>query len=178
VALQRSSVPVACRAGVQQQQQQQQTAVAQRAEQQPTPRPLPSAETSHHHQQAAADRHAPAAQQQQQVVQQQQVQQQLVQQQRPRLPASLSRAWLRGARLPLRRAVRTTEQRLDAELATVAATIMFVVGLISLDRGIQDLCDNIFGASPLGSVLCMLLGLGLVVGVRIAGGRVGDHFSL
>lgn len=79
---------------------------------------------------------------------------------------------------PLKRSVRLAERRLDANLATLAATIAFVCAMIALDRGIQDLLDDILGDSPLGSIVCIVSGLGLVVGVKLAGGKVGDFFSL
>lgn len=83
-----------------------------------------------------------------------------------------------GTALPVLRAVRVTERRLEADLITIATTVLFVVGLIVWDRGLQTLLDGLLGNSPVGDVLCILFGLGLVVAVRLSGGKVTDIFSV
>jgi hypothetical protein len=87
---------------------------------------------------------------------------------------------LRRTLVPVRRAVRTGERRLGADVATVAVTVAFVTATIVYDRGVEDLLDNIFSDSPTGSVACILFGLGLVIGVRLIAGAkmIRGYFSL
>lgn len=81
----------------------------------------------------------------------------------------LRRVPLKSA-LPVLRTVRFAERRLEADVLTIATTIMLVVGYIIWDRGVEELLDNIFGEGPKGSVFCILMGLGLVSLVRFAAG--------
>jgi hypothetical protein len=67
---------------------------------------------------------------------------------------------------------------LQADVATVAATVLLVVGYIIWDRGVEELLDNLLGDGPKGSIFSILFGLGLVVGVRVAGGKVSKLFSI
>jgi hypothetical protein len=81
----------------------------------------------------------------------------------------LRRVPLKSA-LPVLRTVRFAERRLEADVLTIATTVMLVVGYIIWDRGVEELLDNIFGEGPKGSVFCILMGLGLVSLVRFAAG--------
>lgn len=85
--------------------------------------------------------------------------------------------YIRSA-LPILRTIRFTERRLEADLLSVAATVMLVVGYIIWDRGVEEMLDNLLGNGPKGSVFCILFGLGLVVAVRVAGGKVSKLFSI
>lgn len=80
--------------------------------------------------------------------------------------------------LPVLRTIRVTERRLEADLLTIAATVMLVVGYIIWDRGVEEMLDNLLGDGPKGSIFCILFGLGLVVGVRVTGGKVSKLFSI
>lgn len=81
----------------------------------------------------------------------------------------LRRVPLKSA-LPVLRTVRFAERRLEADVLTIATTVMLVVGYIIWDRGVEELLDNIFGEGPKGSVFCILMGLGLVTLLRFAAG--------
>jgi hypothetical protein len=85
--------------------------------------------------------------------------------------------YIRSA-LPILRTIRFTERRLESDLLSVAATVMLVVGYIIWDRGVEEMLDNLLGDGPKGSVVCILFGLGLVVAVRVAGGKVSKLFSI
>lgn len=93
-------------------------------------------------------------------------------------PSSKLRPLYIRSALPVLRTIRFTERRLEADLATVAATVMLVVGYIIWDRGVEELLDNLLGDGPKGSVFSILCGLGLLVGVRVAGGKVSKLFSM
>jgi len=95
---------------------------------------------------------------------------------RPAAVSKLRPLYIRHA-LPVLRTVRFTERRLEADLLTIATTIMFVNGFIVWDRGLESMLDGLLGDSAKGSILCILLGLGLVVGVRLSGAKVGNIFS-
>jgi hypothetical protein len=61
------------------------------------------------------------------------------------------------AALPVLRTVRFTERRLQADLLTVSATVMLLVGYIIWDRGVEELLDNLLGEGPKGSIACIVL---------------------
>lgn len=93
-------------------------------------------------------------------------------------PSSKLRPLYIRSALPVLRTVRFTVRRLEADLRTVAATVMLVVGYIIWDRGVEELLDNLLGDGPQGSVFSILFGLGCVVSVRVAGGKVSKLFSM
>lgn len=67
--------------------------------------------------------------------------------------------------------LRAAERRLGGDLPTAALSLAPVVALIAYERGVQDLLDDVFGDSPAGGAACMLIGVGLVVGVKLTGAR-------
>lgn len=79
--------------------------------------------------------------------------------------------------LPVLRTIRFTERRLEADLLTIATTVMLVVGFIIWDRGVEELLDGLLGDDPKGSVFCIVVGLGMVVAVRLSGFKITRMFS-
>ncbi|GFR40423.1 hypothetical protein Agub_g997 [Astrephomene gubernaculifera] len=75
----------------------------------------------------------------------------------PLLPASL---------------LRDVEARLGADLATLGLTVLFAVGFISLEFGINDLIEIYWGDSTLADVVCVAAGLALVFWVRLSRVRI------
>ncbi|KAF8067176.1 hypothetical protein HT031_002223 [Scenedesmus sp. PABB004] len=82
------------------------------------------------------------------------------------------RALVRRA-LPLLRGVRGAEARLEADVRSVAAAVALMTALIAYDRGVNGVLDAIDDSVDAG-VASVLVGLGLVFGVRLAGGRPQD----
>ncbi|EFJ52158.1 hypothetical protein VOLCADRAFT_116195 [Volvox carteri f. nagariensis] len=80
------------------------------------------------------------------------------------------------------------EAKLEADLTTVGVTILFAVGFISLEFGINDLIEHYFGDSLLSDVVCVWVGLAVVFWVRLSKMRLmrfdrwrktrGSRFSL
>lgn len=96
---------------------------------------------------------------------------------RPAADSKLRPLYIRSV-LPILRTIRFTERRLEADLLSVAATMMLVVGYIIWDRGVEEMLDNLLGDGPKGCVFCILFGLGLVVAVRVTGGKVTKLFDI
>lgn len=100
---------------------------------------------------------------------------------RAKRPAASSSSKLRPlvirSALPVLRTIRFTERRLEADLLTIAATVMLVVGFIIWDRGVEELLDGLLGDGPRGSVFCIVVGLGIVVAVRLSGFKLTRIFT-
>lgn len=75
-------------------------------------------------------------------------------------------------------AVVQAEQRLEASLPSIGATIAFMVGVIILEFGVQGLLDHYLGDSVLGSVACILVGLGIVLWIKLAGLQVSTLWQI
>jgi hypothetical protein len=95
----------------------------------------------------------------------------------PAASSSTLRPLVIRSALPVFRTIRFTERRLEADLMTIAATVMLVVGFIIWDRGVEELLDGLLGDGPKGSVFCIVVGLGIVVAVRLSGFKTTRIFS-
>lgn len=95
----------------------------------------------------------------------------------PAASSSTLRPLVIRSALPVFRTIRFTERRLEADLLTIATTVMLVVGFIIWDRGVEELLDGLLGDDPKGSVFCIVVGLGMVVAVRLSGFKTTRMFS-
>jgi hypothetical protein len=68
------------------------------------------------------------------------------------------------------------ERRLEADVATIAATVTAVTGVIFFWRGVWSLLDHFIGDSVSGDVGCCVLGLCIIFWIRISGARLGTFW--
>lgn len=68
------------------------------------------------------------------------------------------------------------EKRLEADLQTVANTLLALFAVVSYWRGIWALLDHVFGDNPLGDFVCVLMGLGIIIYIRLTGLRIGSFW--
>jgi len=80
--------------------------------------------------------------------------------------------------LPVLRALRSTERRLEAKVPAIGNSIVLMTAVIAYDFGVNNVLDRLLGESPLGSLSCILVGLGMVVGVRLAGFKVLNFWEV
>lgn len=79
--------------------------------------------------------------------------------------------------LPALRAVRAAEKKLEADFSAVGYAILLMVAVILYDRGWNNLLDR-FDESVLGDLCCILVGLGIVFGVKFMGWQPKDYFNV
>eukprot|EP00879_Flechtneria_rotunda_P002881 GHRR01003096.1.p1 GENE.GHRR01003096.1~~GHRR01003096.1.p1 ORF type:complete len:189 (+),score=51.36 GHRR01003096.1:93-659(+) len=78
--------------------------------------------------------------------------------------------------LPVARAVHAAEQRLEAALPSVGNAVLLMVAFILYDYGWNNILDRLLGNSPLGSICCIMTGLGMILGVRLMGHKPLDFW--
>lgn len=59
------------------------------------------------------------------------------------------------------------EKKLEADVATIGWTILFAVGFITLEFGVNDLIEHFWGDTLLSDVVCVFVGLAVVFWIRI-----------
>lgn len=69
------------------------------------------------------------------------------------------------------------EARLEADVSTVLITIVFAVGVIMVEFGVQSLLDHYLGESIVGMIGCIVGGLSVVLYFKIAGYRIARFWS-
>ncbi|GIL43022.1 hypothetical protein Vafri_827 [Volvox africanus] len=89
----------------------------------------------------------------------------------PAHPLSLAEAAVYNPPLPPS-LLQDIEAKLEGDLVTIAVTIIFAVGFISLEFGVNDLIDHYFGDSLLSDVVCVWVGLAVVFGVKLSKARL------
>lgn len=80
--------------------------------------------------------------------------------------------------LPVYAAVKTAEERLEADIPSVGNAIIVMVAIIMYDMGWNNILDRLLGDSVQGSVSCILVGLGMVLGVKILGLQPKDYWRI
>eukprot|EP00775_Hariotina_reticulata_P001293 gene1293-1634_t len=85
---------------------------------------------------------------------------------------------LRSPLLPVFRTLRCTEKKLEAKFPAVGNSIVLMMAVIAYDFGVNNVLDRLLGESPLGSLSCILVGMGLVLGVRLAGFKVLNFWEV
>eukprot|EP00198_Chlamydomonas_reinhardtii_P002672 XP_001692008.1 predicted protein [Chlamydomonas reinhardtii] len=60
------------------------------------------------------------------------------------------------------------ERKLEADLSTIAITIVFAMGFICLEFGVNDLIEIFFGHSVVSDLTCIGIGLVVVFGVKVS----------
>ncbi|KAG2448257.1 hypothetical protein HYH02_006841 [Chlamydomonas schloesseri] len=60
------------------------------------------------------------------------------------------------------------EHKLEADLTTIAVTIVFAIGFICLEFGVNDLIEIFFGHSVISDLTCIGIGLVVVFGVKVS----------
>lgn len=68
------------------------------------------------------------------------------------------------------------EARFEADLQTVAITLVAIVGVICFWRGIWSLLDYYLGENPIGDISCILVGFGIIMYIRLSGLKVGSFW--
>ncbi|GLI68985.1 hypothetical protein VaNZ11_013521 [Volvox africanus] len=89
----------------------------------------------------------------------------------PTHPLSLAEAAVYNPPLPPS-LLQDIEAKLEGDLVTIAVTIIFAVGFISLEFGVNDLIDHYFGDSLLSDVVCVWVGLTVVFWVKLSKARL------
>ncbi|GLC63428.1 hypothetical protein PLESTF_000035100 [Pleodorina starrii] len=89
----------------------------------------------------------------------------------PSHPLSLAEAAVFNPPLPST-LLQDIEARLEADLVTIAVTILFAVGFISLEFGINDLIEHYYGESVFADVVCVSVGLAVVFWVKLSKARL------
>lgn len=72
--------------------------------------------------------------------------------------------------------LREFEQKLEADLQSVAVTVTAVTGVIIYWRGVWSLLDNVMGDSLFGDICCIIVGLTIVLAIRLSGVKVASSF--
>ncbi|GIL72946.1 hypothetical protein Vretimale_4594 [Volvox reticuliferus] len=89
----------------------------------------------------------------------------------PTHPLSLAEAAVYSPPLPPT-LLQDIEAKLEGDLITIAVTIIFAVGFISLEFGVNDLIEHYFGDSLLSDVVCVWVGLAVVFWVKLSKARL------
>ncbi|GLC38929.1 hypothetical protein PLESTB_000462400 [Pleodorina starrii] len=89
----------------------------------------------------------------------------------PSHPLSLAEAAVFNPPLPST-LLQDIEAKLEADLVTIAVTILFAVGFISLEFGINDLIEHYYGESVFADVVCVSVGLAVVFWVKLSKARL------
>ncbi|KAG2499834.1 hypothetical protein HYH03_002125 [Edaphochlamys debaryana] len=90
----------------------------------------------------------------------------------PGHPISLAQEALQHPVIPTS-LLQDLESKLEADISTLCVTILFAVGFITMEWGINDLMDNLFGDdNVLSSFSCIVTGLQVVFGVKFSRARV------